>query len=96
MSLQSIIIIFFISFKGFFPLTIPECPIKPEVDQESPSLNEVKETLELKGFVLINTNTMKKLLIQQGANEEDISDMESGNIHKNLPIISSRSCITDR
>ena len=79
------IILFFISFRGLFPLSIPECP-KPKVDQGGSLLNEVKDILESKGFVLISGKNMKKLLVQQGASEEDMAVLESGNIHKHLPI----------
>ena len=78
------IILFFISFKDIFSLSIPECP-KPKVDQGGSLLNKVKETLESKGFVLISGKDMKKLLVQQGATEEDMTVLESGNIHKHLP-----------
>ena len=77
------IIFFFISSRGLFSHTIPECP-ESKFDQNS-SLDEVKETLDAKGFVLISGKDMKNLLIQHGASEEDMSVLESGYIHKHLP-----------
>ena len=77
-------IIFFILIRGFFSNSILECP-KPKVDQGRSLLNEVKEILESKGFVLISGKNMKKLLVQQGATEEDMALLESGIIHKHLP-----------
>ena len=79
------IILFFLSFRGIFLVSIPECP-NSKVDLDSTSVNEVKEILEFKGFVLISGKTMKKLLIQHGATEEDMFALESGYIHKHLPI----------
>ena len=78
------IILFFISFRGLFSLSIPECP-KSKVDQGE-SLVTVKEILESRGFVLISGKDMKKLLVQQGATEEDMAVLESGYIHQHLPI----------
>ena len=65
-------IFFFISSRGLFSHTIP-------------SLNEVKDTLDTKGFVLISGKDMKHFLIQHGAREEDMAVLESGYIHKHLP-----------
>ena len=79
------IILFFISFRGLFSLSIPECP-KLKVYQGGSLLNKVKEILESKGFVLISGKDMKKLLVQQGATEEDMAVLESGYIHKHLPL----------
>ena len=78
-------IIFFISFQDIFSLSLPECP-KSKVDQVGSLLNEVKDILESRGFVLISGKNMKKLLVQQGATEEDIAVLESGYIHKHLPL----------
>ena len=50
------------------------------------SLLKVKEILESRGFVLISGRDMKKLLVQQGATEEDMAVLESGYIHKHLPL----------
>ena len=58
----------------------------PKVNQGGSLLNKVKEILESKGFVLISGKDMKKLLVQQGATEEDMAILESGYIHKHLPI----------
>ena len=76
-------IFFFISSRGLFSHIIHECP-KSKFDQKS-SLNEVKNTLNAKGFVLISGKDMKHLLIQHGAREEDMAVLESGYIHKHLP-----------
>ena len=78
------IILFFISFRDLFSLSI-QCP-KSKVDQGGSLLNEVKEILESRGFVLISGKDMKKLLVQQGATEEDMAVLESGYIHKHLPM----------
>ena len=49
-------------------------------------MEELKEALDAKGFVLIPGKVMKKLLIQYGASEEDLAVLESGYIHKRLPV----------
>ena len=49
-------ILFFISSRGLFSHIIHECP-KSKFDQKS-SLNEVKNTLNAKGFVLISGKDM--------------------------------------
>ena len=79
------IILFCILFRGLLSLSIPECP-KSKVDRGESLLNEVKDILESRGFVLISGKDMKKLLVQQGATEEDMAVLESGYIHKHLPI----------
>ena len=49
-------------------------------------MEELKEALDAKGFVLIPGKVMKKLLIQHGASEVDLAVLESGYIHKRLPV----------
>ena len=51
-----------------------------------PNIKQIKQNLELHGFVLIPGKDMKKLLIQHGASEDDLAVLESGYIHKYLPI----------
>ena len=51
-----------------------------------PNITQVKQNLETHGFVLIPGKDMKKLLIQRGASEDDLAVLESGYIHKHLPI----------
>ena len=77
----SIFFIFILS-RDLFSHTIPEC-LKSKAQKSS--LNEVKDTLNAKGFVLISGKDMKHLLIQHGAKEEDMAVLESGYIHKHLP-----------
>ena len=51
-----------------------------------PNITQIKQNLELHGFVLIPGKDMKKLLIHHGASEDDLAVLESGYIHKYLPI----------
>ena len=51
-----------------------------------PNITQVKQSLETDGFVLIPGKDMKKLLIQHGASDDDMAVLESGYIHKHLPI----------
>ena len=46
----------------------------------------IKESLETNGFVLISGPEMKALLKFHGATEEDMAVLESGQIHRFLPI----------
>ena len=65
---------------------MPECP-KSKFHQEATfTLDQLKNILEAEGFVLIPGKVMKKLLIQQGASEDDLAVLESGYIHKRLPV----------
>ena len=81
-----LIVLFWISFKGFSSHSIPACQ-KVKFDQEATfTLEELKEALDAKGFVLIPGKVMKKLLMQHGASEEDLAVLESGYIHKTLPV----------
>ena len=43
-----------------------------------PNIKQIKQNLELHGFVLIPGKDMKKLLIQHGASEDDLAVLESG------------------
>ena len=81
-----LIVLFWISFKGFSSHSITACQ-KVIFDQEATfTLEEMKEALDAKGFVLIPGKVMKKLLMQHGASEEDLAVLESGYIHKTLPV----------
>ena len=67
--------------KTFYPITKDE----REIPQE-PNITKIKDYLESNGFVLIQGKDMKNLLLQHGASREDIAVLESGYIHKHLPI----------
>ena len=80
------IVLFWILFKGFSGHSIPACQ-KLKSDQEATfTMEELKEALDAKGFVLIPGKVMKKLLIQHRASEEDLAVLESGYIHQRLPV----------
>ena len=67
--------------KTFFSIT------KDDRDKSAqPNITKIKQNLESNGFFLIPGKYMKKLLIQHGASREDIAVLESGYIHKHLPI----------
>ena len=66
--------------------SMPECPKSKFYQESTFTLNQLKSTLDKKGFVLIPGKLMKKLLIQHGASEEDLAVLESGYIHKRLPV----------
>ena len=60
-----------------------------EMDQKwvsKPDIMAIKKILEDKGFVLIPGRIMKELLTQFGATEEDFRVLESGHIHRYLPL----------
>ena len=66
--------------------SIYDCPESKFQQEASFTLDRLKNILETKGFVLIPGKVMKKLLIQHGASEEDLAVLESGYIHKRLPV----------
>ena len=66
--------------------SMPECPKSKFYQESTFTLDQLKSTLDKKGFVLIPGKLMKKLLIQHGASEEDLDILESGYIHKRLPV----------
>ena len=66
--------------------SIYDCPESKFQQEASFTLDRLKNILETKGFVLIPGKVMKKLLIQHGASEEDLAVLESGYIHKKLPV----------
>ena len=68
------------------PTSTPECPESKFHQEVTFTLDQLKSTLETKGFVLIPGKVMKKLLIQHGASEDDLAVLESGYIHKRLPV----------
>ena len=51
-----------------------------------PNIMAIKKLLEDRGYVLIPGQIMKELLIQFGATEEDFRVLESGYIHRYLPL----------
>ena len=51
-----------------------------------PDIMDIKKILENKGYVLIPGRIMKELLTQFGATEEDFRVLESGHIHRYLPL----------
>ena len=61
-----------------------------DMDQKSrvlkPDIMAIKKLLEDRGYVLIPGKIMKELLIQFGATEEDFRILESGYIHRYLPL----------
>ena len=61
-----------------------------DMDQKSrvlkPDIMAIKKLLEDRGYVLIPGQIMKELLIQFGATEEDFRVLESGYIHRYLPL----------
>ena len=61
-----------------------------DMDQKSrvlkPDIMAIKKLLEDRGYVLIPGKIMKELLIQFGATEEDFRVLESGYIHRYLPL----------
>ena len=61
-----------------------------EMDHErrvlKPDIMAIKKLLEDRGYVLIPGQIMKELLIQFGATEEDFRVLESGYIHRYLPL----------
>ena len=67
--------------KTFFSITKDDREISGQ-----PNITNIKQNLESSGYVLIPGEDMKKLLIQHGASREDIAILESGYIHKHLPI----------
>ena len=61
-------------------------PKHEEQIADEPNVMSIKQDLESNGFVLVSGEDMKKLLIQHGASDEDMAILESGYIHKHLPI----------
>ena len=61
-----------------------------EMDHErrvlKPDIMAIKKLLEDRGYVLIPGKIMKEVLIQFGATEEDFRVLESGYIHRYLPL----------
>ena len=61
-----------------------------EMDQKGQVLKldimAIKKRFEARGYVLIPGQMMKELLTQFGAKEEDFRVLESGYIHKYLPL----------
>ena len=51
-----------------------------------PDIMSIKKLLEDRGYVLIPGQIMKELLTQFGATEEDFQVLESGYIHRYLPL----------
>ena len=68
------------------PRTFYSIPKHEEKIADEPNIISVKQDLESNGFVLVSGEEMKKLLIQHGASDEDMAVLESGYIHKHLPI----------
>ena len=69
-------------------LTVPELNVRGQKlceEERVPDIMEVKQELEDKGWVLIPGIKMKALLLQFGATTEDLNELESGSIHKDLP-----------
>ena len=67
--------------KRFFSIPKSDGEISEEFN-----ITNIKQNLELNGFVLIPGKDMKNLLIQHGASTEDMAVLESGYIHQHLPI----------
>ena len=60
-----------------------------EMDQKwvsKPDIMAIKKILEDQGYVLIPGRIMKELLTRFGATEEDFRVLESGHIHRYLPL----------
>ena len=51
-----------------------------------PDIMSIKKLLEDRGYVLIPGQIMKELLTRFGATEEDFQVLESGYIHRYLPL----------
>ena len=83
-----------ITLDMFSPTTNTLIPPVPKLEikgqklcqiERVPDIMEVKKVLEDKGWVLIPGMSMRSLLLQFGATMEDMNELESGEIHRELP-----------